>query len=1307
MSDNEGFEDYGEEEFFSDLSEGEEQMGLDMEPEDEELNPELGMGLDLDLDSDEDNPISITVQDTYRGRAGGMTTTEISQRFQQDVGDLPTGNTVNIELSVLSEEEKRKMAAVYLTGSSDGENQRGTLSDPAMGSTKQEKHCTTCKQTFRGCPGHMGLIRLPEPMYNPIMMRQVIAVLSSVCPNCSNAYVTRQEVEARGVDRLPFRKRLDKIAAMSKSHKFCTRTIVEDGEEHFCGDTESRRIYGTYKKQRNFVEYKLANKNSKVWRLYAKAALVILRNISRETADLLGFSENMHPKNYIMESILVPPNCVRPRVDDSMGAAGVDRSDSHFGTIINFITKFERLEKKTQEDYTEFMGNIFHYYQGMLEGGTQSAKGGRAVLPLSKQIGAKGIMFSVFGKRGNHCGRSVITGNDDLGPGYLGVPRFIANTLTYPEIVSDINRKWLQRMFVQGKVLSITKREGKSSGKSLNVSDEMRRNYILQTGDIVRRVMINGDIVMFGRQPTLHEGSLMGFRVIITEALTFQLSLVHVKSFNADFDGDEMNLYFPQSEEERAEVLNLNMTHVQGVARHTGVPLQGPTFNTLLSTAFLTTPGVKVSAAVFGDTLSTLQNTEGIRTLYQRAKSVGMDVDKMVQDREYPGSLLFSAALPPNFWYQRKDPEGDVLIVQGILISGKVTALDIGAKANSIVQILFNEYDSEELNRFNGDVTLIAMRYLQDVGFSFSVTDLEPMKPQEMVLKEEVEKAKEWAIPSSYDLWLQRMAELYKEHKKRLPKVRALPDEVIERSLEVQWTLESELQAWDTPPPDLKGRKLQAWQKKRDKAVQKLQEQREAWIEERDEAKEKVRQYEEEREEALRKIRKQADAWGVPDPLTLWKEVVHQRYREEGLPLPNYRSLDAEIDAVWKETQRRFLKLHVPLDDPFEEQKRKKAIQELFREMNNDLGRLTRYVNPNSAFPLMKEAKGSVMNQQRSMIGMGPVYFQGGIIEEQNPFLPKNSSNPLSYGFCPSSFAKGISLPEAFPHAISGREGLGDTATQTSEAGDAMNSFMQHLGRFKISPFGDIRDIGTGKVLDFEYSWTPEMLVSVRTKGRKKLSPVNAERATHTVNMRAGFDDVRNLPLTLEDNSELTLDVGQAPDIVLDAAGRSLTPADLKKADRSRQEILTDQLINLVVFYEGKSYGAITIEYYAPLRNLYKELSEHLGLDPNEITVVYEESLDTVKIRDGRENPARNKLLMNLRILRGDEDIAEGKSLEEGVHWKRIVLDRNKVFNDYKPLETLAETTIRNYKQGSYVAHKETRSLPGRGNLYVARPVMS
>ena len=200
-----------------------------------------------------------------------------------------------------------------------------------------------------------------------------------------------------------------------------------------------------------------------------------------------------------------------------------------------------------------------------ISGISQSAlRSGRSLKSIMQRLkGKEGrIRNNLMGKRVDYSARSVITPDPNLELDELGVPIKIATNLTFPEIVNDYNKKKLEDYIKNGDnfpgVKSIVK---KDNGKKITVFEDNMDCIVIENGDIVNRHLMDGDYVLFNRQPSLHKMSMMGHRVRVLSGNTFRLNVSVTPPYNADFDGDEMNMHVPQSYEtmiELKEIMNVN-----------------------------------------------------------------------------------------------------------------------------------------------------------------------------------------------------------------------------------------------------------------------------------------------------------------------------------------------------------------------------------------------------------------------------------------------------------------------------------------------------------------------------------------------------------------------------------------------------------------------------------------------------------------------------------------------------------------------------------------------------------------------------
>lgn len=254
-----------------------------------------------------------------------------------------------------------------------------------------------------------------------------------------------------------------------------------------------------------------------------------------------------------------------------------------------------------------------------------------------------------------------------------------------------------------------------------------RIEYKLQIGDVVERYLKNGDIVLFNRQPTLHQASMLAKRIIIRKCRTFRFNLASTKSFNADFDGDEMNIFLPQGLDARAELLNLSTT------KHNIMNVQSTknviciTQDSLLGAYLLTRDDQDLGRDLFFDICMKgdgwtpdyiLKRLDHIQTIMQQHGK---------QFPLYSGKSLFSMMLPDTFNYTKKNDvrkdEPVVRIVKGVMLEGALAKSNLGQAHNSIIHVLFKEYNMDRSIDFLNNCQFITNQYLVHRSFSIGIRD--------------------------------------------------------------------------------------------------------------------------------------------------------------------------------------------------------------------------------------------------------------------------------------------------------------------------------------------------------------------------------------------------------------------------------------------------------------------------------------------------------------------------------------------------------------------------------------------------------
>lgn len=335
---------------------------------------------------------------------------------------------------------------------------------------------------------------------------------------------------------------------------------------------------------------------------------------------------------------------------------------------------------------------------------------------------------NLMGKRVDFSARTVITGDPNLSVDEVGVPRSIARTLTYPEIVTPYNIDKLQTLVRNGP----TEHPGakyviRDTGERIDLRYHKRAGEIpLQYGYKVERHINDGDVVIFNRQPSLHKMSMMGHKIRVMPYSTFRLNLSVTSPYNADFDGDEMNLHVPQSLETRAEITEICMVPKQIVSPQSNKPVMGIVQDTLCGIRKFTKRDSFLSKDLVMNIVMWVPDWDGYLPTPAILKPKPM----------WTGKQIISMIIPKGINCQTvhsTHPDGEttwispgdtrVLIENGDLMCGIVCKKTVGTAMGGLIHTILNEQGSEAAKNFlNGAQTVVNYWLLQN-GFSIGIGD--------------------------------------------------------------------------------------------------------------------------------------------------------------------------------------------------------------------------------------------------------------------------------------------------------------------------------------------------------------------------------------------------------------------------------------------------------------------------------------------------------------------------------------------------------------------------------------------------------
>ncbi|KAH7647446.1 DNA-directed RNA polymerase II largest chain, partial [Cryptosporidium bovis] len=678
----------------------------------------------------------------------------------------------SIEFGVLSPELIRKYSVLEVKISDIYENGRpksGGLNDPLLGTIDYHILCETCHMDIKSCPGHFAHIELGKPMFHIGFINTVLKLLRCVCYACSKLFLDTMDPRFKQIKRVKNpRLRLKKIFDIASSIKRCV--ISSDGSGcGFIQPTYSKEGYNLYINQtqdegRNVDDDSVDSKRL----LTAEEVLTIFKRITNEDMRILGFDPNKcNPSWFISTVIPIPPPSVRPYVQ-----FGSDRSEDDLTLKLQQIVKLnENLKKQIRigspEHIINEMTTVLQYHlitliNNDLPGLPQSrTRSNRPIKSLRARLKGKDgrIRGNLMGKRVDFSARTVITGDPNLAVDQVGVPFSIAMTLTYPEIVTPYNIEELRELVQRGPnewpgATSIIQEDGtkidlRFCGGANNMST------LLQYGWKVERHMKNDDLVLFNRQPSLHKMSIMGHRVKILPYSTFRLNLSVTSPYNADFDGDEMNLHLAQSHETRSEIKNLMMVPRQIVSPQGNKPVIGIVQDSLLGIFLLTRRSTFLTKEKFLQLLLCIPYWNGVipppailrpQPLWTGKQIITVllafttDLGEPIELNLMRDGSIVTIKQSNNSSSENKDDskenivnnpwiselDNQVLIQKGEHICGVLTKKIAGSSSGSLIHILWNEIGPEKTGLFLTYTQMVVNTWLLEHGFTVGCQDIQP-----------------------------------------------------------------------------------------------------------------------------------------------------------------------------------------------------------------------------------------------------------------------------------------------------------------------------------------------------------------------------------------------------------------------------------------------------------------------------------------------------------------------------------------------------------------------------------------------------
>ena len=606
----------------------------------------------------------------------------------------------------------------------------GGVFDSRFGVIENGKICPTCKQTNLLCPGHFGHISLARPVYLYQFLDTVQKILQNVCLTCSNPYLSDEELEKiekkqTGMDRFN--------AVRERTASYKTKELKASSACPHCASPVIKKVEKVENTVATLEAVTYEDEADKI-PLQPELVLRCFQRMTDRHITLLGFNPKFSRPDWMICTVLaVPPLTVRPSVvmDDNQRM-----EDDLTHKLIDIVRNNQRLRDKIDkgdsgeviDKYTDILQfDVATYVDNDIKGLPPAAqRSGRPLKTLKSRLGAKTgrVRGNLMGKRVDFSARSVITPDANIDVDELGVPEEIAMNLTFPEVVTVYNRDRLMTYIRNGP----SKYPG---AKSVFLKDDNRPislKYVnpdmidLKDGDIVHRHLVDGDVVLFNRQPSLHKGSMECHRVRVLPYSTFRLNVSATKPYNADFDGDEMNMHVPQSIAAATEIKYLASVLRQIVSPRTNAAIISVFQDTQTGIYRLSQPEVLIPEHIAMNILSRMKKP---LSTYVR------------QNKYLSGQDVISSALPAI------DFAGKVSVKNGKLVRGILNKGAFASTTEGLVHMLYSDFGPDRAGQFINDIQNIVTKYNLFTGFSVGPSDLATNKETDDLIKETLAKGRQ------------------------------------------------------------------------------------------------------------------------------------------------------------------------------------------------------------------------------------------------------------------------------------------------------------------------------------------------------------------------------------------------------------------------------------------------------------------------------------------------------------------------------------------------------------------------------------
>jgi len=591
----------------------------------------------------------------------------------------------------------------------------GGLMDVRLGVIDPGLKCKTCGSKLKECIGHFGYIELARSIIHIKFVKEILDLLRSTCRACGRILIPQNKIDKHiGTlevigEELGLADRRKKVAEIIAGLKTINK----------CPHCKEKQLKIRLEKPTTFLE------DDK--RLSPIEIRTRLERVPDEDLEVFGMnSKAVRPEWMVLTVMPIPPVTMRPSITLESGERSEDDLTHKLGDIVRINQRlFENINAGAPEIIIEDLWDLLQYHittffdNEVAQLPPARHRSGEPLKTITARIKSKEgrIRHNLAGKRTNFSARTVISPDPKLNINEVGVPLVIAMKLTVPEKVTEWNIKFLKKFVEKGSdVYPGANYIIRPDGKRKKITDETKEQLLeeLQPGFIVERHLCNGDISLFNRQPSLHRMSMMCHRVKVLPGLTLRLNPAVCAPYNADFDGDEMNLHIPQTEEARSEAEILMEVQTQLISPRYGLSIIGCNQDAI-SGNYLLTREIELPREEAVDLLASIGVTSFSKLSHK----------KMVSGKE-----IFSVLIPDDFNFDgvsrsvtSNNPDHIVKIRKGKLLSGVMDKSNLGEGSGLLLRNIHKQYGKDEMVGILGRIYRLGNEVLFKYGFTTKLSD--------------------------------------------------------------------------------------------------------------------------------------------------------------------------------------------------------------------------------------------------------------------------------------------------------------------------------------------------------------------------------------------------------------------------------------------------------------------------------------------------------------------------------------------------------------------------------------------------------